>query len=277
MGRGRKNAADNDSDPVVPFKMTVAPDGQITLVGRPAWADRAKIVTVNQDAEKGHVEDRRHMLHWDEQLRPILASVLGAMFQQYQGRSAALREALVKPLKEKKYIQRIAGDAHAVAERVAKEINSSAINLVPDRADINHAIEFVRERVRKLTRRLVEDATLTGKVGQAMRDPWPNDAIMEIYLETASETLLGGTSDDTPIKIQIQEICFQIVGLVQSCRSPCDFVMLLHQVTDSVTFDLSEKALREQTARTLSWLRTMETNVHEPAETRYEALLTLLA
>jgi hypothetical protein len=134
----------------------------------------------------------------------------------------------------------------------------------------------VRERVRNLTRMLIDGATLTSKVALARRGPWSHDAIMVLYLETASETLLGGTADDTPIKTQMQEICFQIVGLVPSCRSPCHFV-LLHQVTDSVTFDPSEKALRKQTVRTLAWLRTMETNVREPAEIHYEALLALLA
>ncbi|MGB3749627.1 MAG: hypothetical protein WA961_15680 [Rhodanobacter sp.] len=52
--------------------------------------------------------------------------------------------------------------------------------------------------------------------------------------------------------------------------------MMLHHVADSVTFDLSQKAEREQTRRTLEWLRRMEANVREPADIRYEALLTLL-
>lgn len=63
---------------------------------------------------------------------------------------------------------------------------------------------------------------------------------------------------------------------MQSCRAPCDFVMMLHHVADSVTFDLSQKAEREQTRRTLEWLGRMEANVREPADTRYKALLTLL-
>lgn len=80
-----------------------------------------------------------------------------------------------------------------------------------------------------------------------------------------------------PSKSQAQDICFQIVGLVQPCRAPCDFVMLLQQVSDSVTFDLSQKkAQREQTRRTLAWLRQMESNARDPADKRYEAMLTLL-
>lgn len=52
--------------------------------------------------------------------------------------------------------------------------------------------------------------------------------------------------------------------------------MLLQQVSDSVTFDLSQKAQREQARRTLAWLLQMESNVRDPADKRYEAMLTLL-
>jgi len=47
------------------------------------------------------------------------------------------------------------------------------------------------------------------------------------------------------------------------------------QRTDSVTFDLSQKAEREQTRRTLEWLRRMRANVRDPTDDRYEAPLTL--
>lgn len=256
------------------FGMALDDDGNIVFVGRPDWATKAKAIKVNQNAKKGPVEDRRHMLHWDEQLKPILASVMSAMFKEYGKTGAKLKDALLKPLKGR--LQRVTGDETAIAERVAKEINGAVINLVPDRADINKAIEIVRERVRKLIRKLTDDAELTTKVGKAMRQPSPNDAIMDVYLDEASQELLGGTSSDTAIKSQIQDICFQIVGLVQACRAPCDFVMMLQQVSDSVTFDLSQKAQREQTQRTLAWLRKMESNVRDPADKRYEAMLTLL-
>ncbi|MBN8895671.1 MAG: hypothetical protein J0I71_12705 [Rhodanobacter sp.] len=257
------------------FGMSVGEDGEVTFVGRPPWGTKAAKIPVNSKASKGPVEDRRHMLHWGEQLRPILASVMTAMFQLHGRSGPAIEKALRDPLKGR--VQRIVGtDAHAIAERVAKEINGAVINLVADRADMNKAIEHVRARVRNLTRRLTDDPALTAKVAKAMREPFPNDAIMDVYLDEAAQELLGGTSDSTAIKSQVQDIGFQIVGLVQSCRAPCDFVMMLHHVADSVTFDLSQKAEREQTRRTLEWLRRMEANVREPADIRYEALLTLL-
>lgn len=256
------------------FGMALDEHGSVVFVGRPDWATKAKAIKVNQDARKGPVEDRRHLLHWDEQLKPILASVMGAMFKEHGNAGPKLKQALLGPLKGR--LQRVTGNETEIAERVAKEINGAVINLVPDRADINKAIEIVRERVRKLTRRLTDDPGLTTRVGEAMRKPSANDAIMEVYLDEASQELLGGTSDDTEIKSQVQDICFQIVGLVQSCRAPCDFVMLLQQVSDSVTFDLSQKAQRKQTRRTLAWLRQMESNVRDPADKRYEAMLTLL-
>jgi hypothetical protein len=269
-----KNKRDDEGDDDAKFGMSIDADGKVTFVGRPDWATKAKAIKVNQDASKGPVEDRRHMLHWDEQLKPILDSVFGAMFKEHGNSGPKLRQALTGPLKNR--VQRITGDEKAIAERVAKELNGAVVNLVPDRADINKAIEIVRERVRKLTRKLTDDPALTAKVGAAMRQPFPNDAIMDVYLEEASQDLLGETSSDTEIKSQIQEICFQIVGLIQSCRSPCDFVILLHQVADSVTFDLSQKAMREQTSRTLAWLGRMESNARDPADKRYAAMLTLL-
>jgi len=256
------------------FGMALDDRGRLVFVGRPDWTTKARDIKVNQDAQQGPVEDRRHMLHWDEQLKPIIGSVMDAMFKAHGKTGAELKKALLDPLKNR--LKSVRGNEWDIAKRVAKEINGAVINLVPDRADINKAIEIVRERVRKLTRKLTDDAELTTRVGQAASKPWPNDAVMEIYLEEAAQELLGGTSSDTAIKSQIQDICFQIVGLVQSCRAPCDFVILLHQVADSVTFDLSQKALREQTQRTLAWLRQMESNVREPADKRYEAMLTLL-
>lgn len=270
----RKRVSDEDGEDNGKFAMVMDDDGNLSFVGRPDWATKAKAIKVNQDSSKGPVEDRRHMLHWDEQLKPILASVMGAMFKEHGRSGPTLRQALVGPLKGR--MSNVKGSEDAIAERVAKEINGAAINLVPDRADINKAIEIVRERVRKLTRKLTDDSALVARVGEATRQPWPNDAIMELYLDEASAELLGGTSSDTEIKTQIQEIGFQVVGLVQSCRAPCDFVTMLHQVADSVTFDLSQKAQREQTGRTLAWLRQMESNVRDPADKRYESMLTLL-
>lgn len=271
-----KRTRDDDPDELDDgdFRMDIGPDGAVTFVGRPPWSSGAKKIKVNQDEQHGPTEDRRHMLHWDEQLKPVIDSVMSSLFAKYRD-DKALTDILRAPLKGR--IKRIQGTApRDIAERVAKEMNGAKINLVPDRADINKAIEHVRERVRRLTRQLTDDRELTGKVGQAMSSPYPNDAVMELYLEAASQTLLGNTSADTAIKLQIQEICFQILGLVQSCHAPCNFIILLHQVTESVTFDLSEKALRDNTSRTLAWFGLMERNRGAPPEDRYKAMLTLL-
>lgn len=258
------------------FDVRQDPDtGDMLLAGRPDFLARAKAIEVNQDQAKGELEDRRHMLHWDEQLKPILDSVWSAL----KGLPPAeLVPILTNPLKARK-LTRLPSTVAELWKRVATELNSACVNLVAGRADINKAIEIVRERVRRVTRRLTDDSALVARVGEAGRGPHPNDTIMDLYKDMAIEELLApSTTGDSrsPINSQVTAIGFEIVGLLEGCHAPCNFIMMLHHAADSVTFDLSEKARREQTAATLAWLRRMEGNVRQPGPERYEALLTLL-
>jgi hypothetical protein len=278
--------------------------GEMILSGRPAFRSGALAILVNRDAAQGPVEDRRHILHWDEHLKPILASVWSSL-NSLKLDDAALARLLKQPLLAMGFEG--ASRLRAVTSLwgfVATELNSATINLVAGRADINQAIEKVRARVREITRRLGDDAELTARVAQAMRDPCPNDAIMEAYKDMAIAVLLtpsqsGATpspartpprrgrkrhatrpvraAPDSPVRTQIMEIGFQIVGLLEGCSAPCEFIIRLHEITDSVTFDLSEKARREQTEAALSWLRLMESNHQQPPAQRYADMLKLLA
>jgi hypothetical protein len=249
--------------------------GEMQLHGRPDFLARAKAIEVNQDLAKGEIEDRRHLVHWDEQIKPVLDSV-------WSGLRELAPESLVdvmRPPLVRRRLQRLPKEPAALWQRVANELNSAPNNLAAGRADINKAIEIVRARLRRVTARLSDDAELVAKVARAGSGPGANLAVMEIYKDMAIGELLAaedGNDEPTPIKAQILAIGFQIVGFLEGCAAPCAFVQMLHHATDSVTFDLSEKARREQTQATLAWLTRMQANIARPAPERYEAMLTLL-
>ncbi|WP_326537677.1 hypothetical protein [Pseudorhodoferax sp.] len=245
-------------------------------VDRPAFLARAKAIAVNQDITRGEMEDRRHMVHWDEQIKPVLESVWLSL-QSVPPED--LLDTLQKPLVPYK-LQKLPKTVDKLWQRVASELNSAPTNLVAGRADINKAIEIVRKRVRKVTQRLTDDTALVEKVGKAGSGALANQAVMELYKDMAISELLaseGGHAEPTPIKAQITAIGFEIVGLLEGCQAPCSFIQMLHHAADSVTFDLSEKARREQTSAALAWLARMQSNHRLPAAERYEAMLTLLA
>lgn len=60
------------------------------------------------------------------------------------------------------------------------------------------------------------------------------------------------------------------------CTAPCNLWQLLHDLTYSVTFDLSHKANKEKTSAVLAWQKTMRANFELPAEDQYRDLLSLL-
>jgi hypothetical protein len=248
--------------------------GEMELHGRPDFLARAKAIEVNQDLEKGEIEDRRHLVHWDEQIKPVLESVWsGLRTLPADGLVEVLRPPLVR-----RRLVRLPKEPVALWQRVANELNSAPRNLAAGRADINKAIEIVRARLRRVMARLTDDAELVAKVTRAGTGPGANLAVMEIYKDLAIGELLASEdgNDETPIKAQIVAIGFQIVGFLEGCAAPCAFVQTLYHAIDSVTFDLSEKARREQTQATLAWLSRMQANIARPAAERYEAMLTLI-
>jgi hypothetical protein len=246
------------------MRLTVDATGRPRITGRPPWSYAAKKISVNQNAAKGEVEDRRHLLHWDEQLKPVLESVYASLARKH---GPLLHQALVAPLHARGWT-RLPTTNEGVWELVSKEINGAKINLVPDRADTNKAIEHVRENLRRFA------AHISG-VWTPVPGGGSNDPLMKALVKEARPFFPVG-STDTPINARKSEIHAMILEMVDGSGAPCNLWQLIHDLTYSVTFDLSPKARRDQTSRTLAWQRQMLCNEPSDADRRYLELLRLL-
>lgn len=270
---------DDDDDRSPPLTLHRDPaTKKIVLTGRPAWPKVAEKIKVNRTGP-GHIEDRRHLLHWDEHLKPLLCSVFTALEQAYP---TNLYNELKAPLTRRKLRNR-AQNADEAMLFVAKIINGAPGNLVPDRADINQAIEKVRANVRKYETALRDDANFREDVSAYPPLPETDRGSLSVeingrvrrYKEMAKEYL---ATDDfsTPIKSRISDIQAQILDHLNSCVAPHQFWTFLQELQYSVTFDLSAKARRDATEKSLLWQRKMAANSTHPPRQRYEDLLSLL-
>ncbi len=185
--------------------------GGVKVEGRPAWPTKAKKIKVNQLPSQGEVEDRRHLLHGDEQLEPLLDRVFTALARE---QTLSLADELKAPLALRGYT-RLPNEADKLMERVAAELNGAQDNLIADRAE-------------------------------------------------------------TAIISRISEINTMLLELIDGCESPSGLWVLLNNLTYSVTFDLSGKAVREKTAAALAWQSKMQNNFGETGKKQSEDLLTLL-
>lgn len=244
--------------------------GAIRIEGRPAWPTKAKKIKVNQIPSQGEVEDRRHLLHWDEQLKPLLDRVFTALHRECP---LTLVDELKAPMARRGYT-RLPAEADKLMERVAAEINGAQTNLIADRADINKAIEHVREYLRQYQHALQVDEAYATEMTDGY-DGAPNADRMKRYKGLARKYLPADRTD-TPIVSRITEINTMLLELIDGCESPAGLWVLLNNLTYSVTFDLSGKAVREKTAAALTWQRKMQNNFGESGKQQYEDLLTLL-
>lgn len=250
-------------------KLVVSANG-VKVEGRPGWPTKAKQIRVNQQPSKGEVEDRRHLLHWDEQLKPVLDRVFSALQRDCP---QTLADELKAPLVQRGF-QRLPADAEKLMERVATEINGAQANLIADRADINKAIEHVRENLRQYRQALQSDEEYTSEFVQHLGGT-PNDDRMKRYKALARK-YLPPDRFDTPIVSRISEIHAMLLEHIGGCMSPAGLWQLLDQLVYSVTFDLSGKAVREKTAAALAWQRRMQNNFDASGPQQYADLLTLL-
>ncbi|MFC0396974.1 hypothetical protein ACFFIG_00875 [Paraburkholderia rhizosphaerae] len=268
------------------FGILRTPNGDINVVGRPEWTTQAKELEVNQDENLTvngvlvPVEDRRHLLHWDEDLRPILNSVFTAMEKEFT-RPGELLSELKAPLAARRYVT-TAKTVDDYMRFVARKINGSPDNLVPDRADINQAIEKVRANLRKYENALhdvLTDADIPAYGADGKPNPSPQAAgRIGVYRNAARKYLnfdphLSGA---TPIQTKINEIQGKILEMLDGCDVPHEVWHLLNELKYSVTFDLSAKATRDKTAKSLAWQNMMRRNTETPARDRYRDLLSFL-
>lgn len=59
--------------------------GEFVILGRSPFGSGAKKIVVNQNKAKGHVQDRRHILHYDEVLKPAIERVISNLFVSQGG------------------------------------------------------------------------------------------------------------------------------------------------------------------------------------------------
>jgi len=252
------------------FAVHFTASGRLEVVGRPGWSTAGRSIPVNQDASRGQVEDRRHLLHWDEQLKPLLNRVFSALRREHPGDFHARLSA---PLKDRRW-ERLPGDPEKLMIRVATEINGAAGNLVADRADVNKAIEHVRENLRKYAAALQGNADYVEDIVDL--PPVVGPERMARY-HAMAEAFFRTDRNETAITARMSEIHLMILEDIRGCQAPCHLWQLIHDLAYSVTFDLSANATRDKVQRTLAWQRKMAANFGAPAVSQYEDLLGLLA
>lgn len=219
---------------------------------RPPFNSAASRIAVNRDETLGPVEDRRHMVHWNETLKPMVESTLSALMREFPNESAC-RDALYNAMKAGRISRLKKGRFSSLAKRFAKEVNSVPFNLVPDDAATNQAIEKVRQNVRNYQAHLMDDPELTA----AFESDNSHLAIMTAFKKAALEHF-DTTHNSSPIIAKISDINGVVLRMINGCMSPTQIWELIHEVQYSVTFDLSQKARRDQTEKTMAWERSMK-------------------
>jgi uncharacterized protein YdbL (DUF1318 family) len=250
------------------FEVMFGATGDFVILGRSPFGTGAKNIAVNQDKAKGHVEDRRHILHYDEVLKPTIERVVGNLYKS-EGRDKVRVARLVSQALQRRGVKRLPKNPDKVMERLVTEINSAPDNLIPDRADTNKAIEVVRGYLRKYivqisTSDFAEDCSTD------------NHARMGKYKQLARETFVRDASG-SEITGERNRIHGEILGFIDGCQGPAQLWVLVHEMVHSVTFDFSPKITRDATAKAIEWQKTMARNEDSEPEKQLDALVGLLA
>lgn len=240
---------------------------EFVILGRAPFGSGAKRIVVNQNKAKGHIEDRRHILHYDEVLKPAIERVISNLFVS-QGKDKAKVVLLVRQRLERRGIKRLPKSPDKLMERLVSEINSAPDNLIPDRADTNKAIEVVRGYVRKYILQLSTPEFSEDCVGS-------NTHRMDGYKRIA-RTMLVRDASGGEITAERNRMHGEILAFVDGCESPGQLWLLLHEIVHSVTFDFSPNITRDAAAKAIAWQKTMALNGDRPALEQLDDLLRLL-
>ncbi|NYZ64289.1 hypothetical protein [Luteimonas deserti] len=242
-------------------------NNRFEIVGRSPFGSRATKIAVNQNKAKGHVEDRRHILHYDEVLKPAIERVVGKLFIDH-GRSVSAVARIVRRRMEASGIKRLPKNDNKLIERFVTEINSAPDNLVPDRADTNKAIEVVRGYVRKYIKQLSTEAFSDDCRGD-------NRSRMDAYKKMAGNIFIQDSSGGD-ITAERNRIHGEIAKMVDGCEAPAQLWCLLHEIMHSVTFDFSPKIVRDNTVKALEWQREMLLVEDGPGEQQLDVLMKII-
>jgi hypothetical protein len=250
------------------FEVAFGSGGEFEILGRSAFNSSAKAIKVNQTASKGALEDRRHILHYDEVLKPAIERVVGSLYVAC-GKDRSKVATKIRAALTRRGIKRLPKAEDKLFERLVTEINSAPGNLIPDRADTNKAIEVVRGYLRTYQKALTTD--------QFADDAYAgNTARMAEYKKRAKEIFVrdASTSD---ITLERNRIHGEILGFIDGCSSPAELWGTVHDMVHSVTFDFSPKTTRDATAKAIQWQRLMARNHGDLPEKQLDDLLGIIA
>lgn len=237
------------------------------ILGRSPFSSGAKKIVVNQNKAKGHVEDRRHILHYDEVLKPTIERVISNLFVS-QGKDKGKVVLLVRERLQQRGIKRLPKSPDKLMERLVTEINSAPDNLIPDRADTNKAIEVVRGYVRKYIVQLSTPEFSEDCVG--------NNTHRMVAYKKIARTVFVCDASGGEITAERNRMHGEVLGYVDGCDSPGQLWVLLHEIVHSVTFDFSPNITRDATVKAIAWQKTMALNGDRPALEQLDDLLNLL-
>ena len=237
--------------------------GMVMLKGRGAFIGAGKKLKVAKN------EDRRHLLHLNEQLRPVLNRVFTALEKENNGDQLKTLAVVLNHMR-KRGMRRLPKSLDQALIRLANEVNSSAKNLVPDDASINKAIEHLRADLRSY---VAEAAKATAAV--FMDDTAASCDAQMARLRTLATTSFAAKNEGTPIQDARDVMTSSVRELIKAQESPATVHTLVAELQRTVTFDLSSKAKREQTAAVLEWERDMAASGSWTAEQQLDRMLDI--
>ncbi len=266
----KRKTSDTKSGRVAKKKFEVLFDsstGEFRILGRSAFNTGAKAIKVNQDSAMGVVEDRRHILHYDEVLKPAIERVVGLLYVSC-GKDRSKVAARIRQSLADRGVKRLPKAEDKLFERLVTEVNSAPTNLIPDRADTNKAIEVVRGYLRAYQKTLATDQFSEDAYGG-------NNARMAQYKKLAKDTFVCDSSGGD-ITAERNRIHGDILGFIDGCSSPAELWGTVHDLVHSVTFDFSPKITRDFTAKAIKWQSLMARNDGDKPEKQLDDLLSII-
>lgn len=231
------------------FRVVIDANGVATIEGRPNFNSRAQKLIGK--AEKGQDLDRRHLIHYDEEIRPFGMLAL----TKFCAKHGAAAGGLVKSALASLGCARLPSNDAAIFNRLINEVNSSVVNLVPDDASINKAIEIVRASLRKLRFQWSTDPEVK-KIFCEMDTKNYHKAMGLLKLNAKLTLIIAGATTD--ITRAVQEINKDLVDVIDRAQDLPRLYDLIADLENSVTFDISSKASREKIEFTNRWRREKE-------------------
>lgn len=243
-------------------------DASGRIVGRPPFNTRAKRLIGK--SHQGQDLDRRHLVHYAEEIKPFGELVIRKVKAEYAaGTPAVVKDALVS-----RGCKRLPSAEQELLNRLINEVNSSTMNLVPDDAPINKAIEIVRANLRKLREQWVSDPEVQ-RIFHEMNATNYKQTTDRLKLNAKHTLILSGAATD--ITRAIQEINNDLIALIDGAADTHALFTLIGDLENSVTFDISSKASREKIQFANEWRnRAIALEVNSKSQDNADELLTHL-